>query len=78
MHFQTEQEEREVDTLYENDIKLTMQQAEELLDDYSERPRKKRKLAEPLSKRWALPIPYAFDGSHSKQAWINDVAWRGV
>ena len=65
LDIQTKEEEEIVDTLYESDIKLTMQQAEALLEDYSSRPRKKRKLAEPLSKRWALPIPYSFDGSHS-------------
>ena len=53
-----------MDTFFEDDIRLTVFQAEQLLQDLSRRP--KRKLAEPLSKRWPLPILYSFDGSHSK------------
>ena len=53
-----------MDYFFEGDMLLTLQQAEELLQDLS--PRRKRKLAEPLAKRWALPIPFTFDGKHSE------------
>ena len=53
-----------VDSFLEDDIMLTMEQAKELLQKTQRR--QKRKLAEPLTKRWSLPIPYAFDGAHSK------------
>ncbi len=53
-------------TFFEDDIALTLSQAEEILQDLTPKPRRKRKLAEPIAKRWALPIPYSFDGRHSK------------
>lgn len=62
--FQTSEEEEFVDEFFEDDIRLTVNQAEQLLQDLSKRP--KRKLAEPIAKRWPLPILYAFDGSHGK------------
>ncbi len=64
MPFQTKEEEEDVNLFFEADILLTVPQAAEILQDLSRR--RKRKLAEPLTKRWTLPIPYAFDGSHSK------------
>jgi len=63
LRFQVKEEEKEVDYMFEDDIVLTVSQAEEILQDLNTRT--KRKLAEPLTKRWTLPIPYAFDGSHS-------------
>jgi hypothetical protein len=51
-----------VDVFFEDDIMLTVDQAEAILQDVSRR--RKRKLARPLAKRWALPIPYTFDGTH--------------
>ena len=61
-----------VGTLFEDDIALTVSQAEEILHDASKnRRRKKRKLAANVDKRWALPIPYAFNGRHSKSFSIN-------
>ena len=56
----------EVDELYEGDIVLTIEQAEELLQDLSHVRRKRRKLDRLLAKRWTPPIPYTFDGSHCK------------
>jgi len=55
-----------VDSLLEGDIRLTLEQASHLLSDVTKRRRIKRKLADPASKRWKLPIPYTFDGSHSQ------------
>jgi len=63
--FQTKEEETSVDSLLEGDIRLTMEQAERLLTDTRKPRRQKRKLTEPVSRRWPLPIPYTFDGSHS-------------
>ena len=62
---QLEEEEKLVDSFLEGDIRLTVEQAEHLLSDVRKPRRRKRKLAEPASKRWTLPIPYTFDGSHS-------------
>lgn len=62
---QTKEEERQVDGFLEGDIMLTIDQAEGILDDSAVKRRRKRKMAEPASKRWTLPIPYMFDGSHS-------------
>ena len=61
---QTRGEEGRIDGIYEADIALTTWQASQIVQDLSKRP--KRKLAEPLAKRWALPIPYIFDGTHSE------------
>ncbi|KAI0221230.1 hypothetical protein LSAT2_027381 [Lamellibrachia satsuma] len=60
----TRGEEGRIDGIYEADIALTTWQASQIVQDLSKRP--KRKLAEPLAKRWALPIPYIFDGTHSE------------
>ena len=62
---QTKEEEKLVDSFLEGDIRLTVEQAEHLLSDARKPRRRKRKLAEPASKSWSLPIPYTFDGSHS-------------
>lgn len=56
-----------MDIFFEDDILLTVDQAEDLLKDMSRR--RKRKLAEPLAKRWTPPIPYTFDGSHCE--WLR-------
>ena len=62
-------EESRIDGMYESDIMLTEWQADQLVQDLSRRT--KRKLAEPLAKRWALPIPYIFDGTHSEYTPCN-------
>lgn len=68
-------EENAIDELFEEDIALTAEQAEGMLRAEApltspaaidSRRRVKRKLAEPMTKRWNLPIAYTFDGTHSK------------
>ncbi|ELT90666.1 hypothetical protein CAPTEDRAFT_212790 [Capitella teleta] len=59
----TKEEEKFVDYFFEDDIMLTVAQAQAVLQGLSRR--QKRKLARPLVKRWQLPIPFTFDGRHS-------------
>jgi len=64
-----------VDWILEGDIRLTVRQAQRLLVDARKPRRRKRKLAEPVSKLWTLPIPYTFDGSHSSSFTISFVVY---
>ena len=49
----------EVGLLFEGDIMLSAEEAEEVL--HAGRTRRRRKVAYSRSKRWTLPIPYMFD-----------------
>ena len=63
---QSRDEEKLVNSILEGDIRLTVGQAEQLLMDAVKPRRRRRNLVEPTVKRWTLPIPYTFDGSHSQ------------
>ncbi|ESN93441.1 hypothetical protein HELRODRAFT_180980 [Helobdella robusta] len=54
--------------IIEGDIRLTLKQATFLLE--RSKRRKKRKLIEPITKLWTLPILYAFDGGHGQQEYF--------